>query len=169
MPRSALESWPEMSQVMVVGEDSEVCSKVTWPVIFESPRMTATGGENVSRGDYLGRRSVASTAGTGELRDSSAQLRCAMMLTNGRRRSLIDSSKQGEVRLTCFDHFARFGRCLYGELLVLQDRVKAFNGEREQEGEDFYGLDRKEVIEGLSGVKEGRLLIMMENSLEAAE
>ncbi len=42
MPRSALGSWPVMSQEMVVGDDSELCSKVTWPVIFESPRMTAT-------------------------------------------------------------------------------------------------------------------------------
>jgi hypothetical protein len=42
MPRSALASLPVMSHVMVVGEDSEDCSKVTVPVIFESPRTVAT-------------------------------------------------------------------------------------------------------------------------------
>lgn len=46
MPRSALASWPVMSHEMVVGADSEVCSKITCPVIFESPRMTATGEKN---------------------------------------------------------------------------------------------------------------------------
>jgi len=33
-----------MSQVTVVGEDSEACSKVTCPVTLESPRRTATVG-----------------------------------------------------------------------------------------------------------------------------
>ena len=42
MPRSALGSLPVISHVMVVGEDSEACSKVTVPVIFESPRTVAT-------------------------------------------------------------------------------------------------------------------------------
>ena len=42
MPRSALASLPVISHVIVVGEDSEVCSKVTVPVIFESPRTVAT-------------------------------------------------------------------------------------------------------------------------------
>jgi hypothetical protein len=42
MPRLALASWPVMFHEMVVGEDSEACSKVTVPVIFESPRMNAT-------------------------------------------------------------------------------------------------------------------------------
>jgi hypothetical protein len=42
MPRLALASWPEMSHVMVVAADSEVCSKVTVPVTLESPRTTAT-------------------------------------------------------------------------------------------------------------------------------
>lgn len=42
MPRLALASWPVMSQLMVVGSDSAACSKVTVPVILESPRTTAT-------------------------------------------------------------------------------------------------------------------------------
>lgn len=42
MPRSALASWPVMSQVIVVGLLSDDCSKVTWPLTFESPRRTAT-------------------------------------------------------------------------------------------------------------------------------
>jgi hypothetical protein len=42
MPRLALASWPVMFHEMVVGEDSEACSKVTVPVIFVSPRMKAT-------------------------------------------------------------------------------------------------------------------------------
>jgi len=42
MPRSAFASLPVMSHVMVVGEDSDSCSKVTVPVIFESPRTVAT-------------------------------------------------------------------------------------------------------------------------------
>lgn len=42
MPRLALASWPVMSHEMVVGADSEACSKVTVPVILESPRTTAT-------------------------------------------------------------------------------------------------------------------------------
>ena len=45
MPRLALASLPVMFHVMVVGEVSEVCSKETVPVIFESPRMKATMGE----------------------------------------------------------------------------------------------------------------------------
>jgi hypothetical protein len=42
MPRSALGSLPVISHVMVVGEDSDSCSKVTVPVTFESPRSFAT-------------------------------------------------------------------------------------------------------------------------------
>lgn len=42
MPRLALASWPEMSQVTVVGADSDSCSKVTVPETLESPRTTAT-------------------------------------------------------------------------------------------------------------------------------
>ena len=42
MPRSALGSLPVMSHVMVVGDDSDSCSKVTVPVTFESPRRVAT-------------------------------------------------------------------------------------------------------------------------------
>jgi hypothetical protein len=42
MPRSALGSLPVISQEIVVGEDSDSCSKVTVPVTFESPRTTAT-------------------------------------------------------------------------------------------------------------------------------
>lgn len=41
--RSALGSWPLMFHEMVVGEFSSGCSKVTVPVILESPRRTATG------------------------------------------------------------------------------------------------------------------------------
>lgn len=41
-PRFALGSWPERSQEMVVGSDSELCSKVTVPATLESPRRTAT-------------------------------------------------------------------------------------------------------------------------------
>lgn len=44
MPRLALGSWPLMSQVMVVGADSDSCSKTTVPVTLESPRRTATSG-----------------------------------------------------------------------------------------------------------------------------
>lgn len=42
MPRSAFGSLPVISHVIVVGEDSDSCSKVTVPVIFESPRTVAT-------------------------------------------------------------------------------------------------------------------------------
>jgi hypothetical protein len=42
MPRSALGSLPVISHVMIVGEDSDSCSKVTVPVTFESPRRVAT-------------------------------------------------------------------------------------------------------------------------------
>lgn len=42
MPRSALASWPVMFQEMVVGADSDSCSKVTVPLTLESPRRTAT-------------------------------------------------------------------------------------------------------------------------------
>jgi len=42
MPRLAFGSLPLMSHVMVVGELSESCSKVTVPEIFESPRTVAT-------------------------------------------------------------------------------------------------------------------------------
>lgn len=42
MPRSAEASWPVMSYEMVVGADSDDCSKVTVPPTLESPRRTAT-------------------------------------------------------------------------------------------------------------------------------
>ena len=42
MPLSADASWPEMSQLMVVGASSEACSNVTDPAILESPRIAAT-------------------------------------------------------------------------------------------------------------------------------
>lgn len=42
MPRFALGSLPVMFHVMVVGVDSDACSKVTVPEIFESPRTVAT-------------------------------------------------------------------------------------------------------------------------------
>lgn len=42
MPRSALGSLPVIFHVMVVGDDSDSCSKVTVPVTFESPRTVAT-------------------------------------------------------------------------------------------------------------------------------
>lgn len=46
MPRLALASLPVMSQVMVVGADSDSCSKTTEPVTLESPRTTATGSQS---------------------------------------------------------------------------------------------------------------------------
>lgn len=53
IPRSAVASWPEISQEMSVGEDSEVCSKVTVPLTLESPRRTATdcGSVRMSRNE----------------------------------------------------------------------------------------------------------------------
>lgn len=48
IPRLALASWPVMSHEMVVGSDSEACSKVTLPVILESPRTTQTGQTSAS-------------------------------------------------------------------------------------------------------------------------
>lgn len=42
IPLSALASWPEISHEMLVGDDSDDCSKVTVPLMFESPRRTAT-------------------------------------------------------------------------------------------------------------------------------
>jgi hypothetical protein len=55
MPRSALGSFPVISHVMVVGEDSDSCSNVTVPVIFESPRTVATTNEEhqISMGQEL--------------------------------------------------------------------------------------------------------------------
>ena len=41
-------SFPVMSYVMVVGELSEDCSKVTVPVTLESPRTTATREDYIS-------------------------------------------------------------------------------------------------------------------------
>ena len=41
-PRLALGSLPLMLYWMVVGDDSEACSKVTVPLTLESPRRTAT-------------------------------------------------------------------------------------------------------------------------------
>lgn len=60
MPRLALASLPVMSQVMVVGADSEACSKVTVPETLESPRTTAT----VVEGQLLqqGRHDAASSS-----------------------------------------------------------------------------------------------------------
>lgn len=48
MPRSALASWPEMSQETVVSAPSEAWSKVTVPLMLESPRRTATAKYYVS-------------------------------------------------------------------------------------------------------------------------
>jgi len=48
MPRSALVSWPEMSQETVVSAPSEAWSKVTVPLMLESPRRTATVKHSVS-------------------------------------------------------------------------------------------------------------------------
>ena len=42
MPRSALASWPVMFHETVVCEFSSACSKVTVPLMLESPRRTAT-------------------------------------------------------------------------------------------------------------------------------
>jgi hypothetical protein len=42
MPRSALASWPVMFHEILVGSLSEACSKVTVPLMLESPRRTAT-------------------------------------------------------------------------------------------------------------------------------
>jgi hypothetical protein len=42
MPRLALASWPLRSHEMVVGADSDSCSKVMVPVTVESPRTTQT-------------------------------------------------------------------------------------------------------------------------------
>ena len=44
-PRLALGSLPVMSQVMVVGADSEACSKMTVPATLASPRRTETAQE----------------------------------------------------------------------------------------------------------------------------
>ena len=41
-PRLALGSLPVMSQVILVGADSDSCSKTTVPVTLESPRRTLT-------------------------------------------------------------------------------------------------------------------------------
>lgn len=47
MPRSAEASLPLISYEMDVGEDSDVCSKVTVPETLESPRRTATVGKGL--------------------------------------------------------------------------------------------------------------------------
>lgn len=44
-PRLALASLPVMSQEMVVGADSDSCTRVTVPETLESPRTTATASE----------------------------------------------------------------------------------------------------------------------------
>lgn len=44
-PRLALASLPVMSQEMVVGADSDSCTRVTVPETLESPRTTATAGK----------------------------------------------------------------------------------------------------------------------------
>lgn len=44
-PRLALASLPVMSQEMVVGADSDSCTRVTVPETLESPRTTATTGQ----------------------------------------------------------------------------------------------------------------------------
>lgn len=43
-PRLALASLPVISQEMVVGADSDSCTRVTVPETLESPRTTATTG-----------------------------------------------------------------------------------------------------------------------------
>lgn len=53
IPRSALASWPWMSQVTVVGDDSESCSKVTVPLMAVSPRMVATVMEEICQLDFV--------------------------------------------------------------------------------------------------------------------
>jgi len=47
-PRFALASLPVMSQVTLVGADSDSCSKMTLPVTLESPRRTATARDETS-------------------------------------------------------------------------------------------------------------------------
>lgn len=44
-PRLALASLPVISQEMVVGADSDSCTRVTVPETLESPRTTATAGQ----------------------------------------------------------------------------------------------------------------------------
>jgi hypothetical protein len=65
-PRLALASLPVMSQEMVVGADSDSCTRVTVPETLESPRTTATvggGGEPGQREVQIGLRSEGSTRG----------------------------------------------------------------------------------------------------------
>lgn len=64
MPRLALLSWPVRSHEMVVGEDSEVCSKVTVPLTLESPlrgKSVSADAASGSMGSYL---TVATSGGT---------------------------------------------------------------------------------------------------------
>lgn len=51
MPRLALASLPLMSQVILVGADSDSCSKTMEPVTLESPRTTQTVAIKVSKAD----------------------------------------------------------------------------------------------------------------------
>jgi hypothetical protein len=70
MPRSALGSLPEISHEMVVGAPSEACSKVTVPVIFESPRTVATAS-----GNHIVSKDLKKVMGRRTARDS-CQRRC---------------------------------------------------------------------------------------------
>ena len=87
-PRLALASLPVMSQVMVVGEFSSACSKVTVPETLESPRRTLTrgGGIRVSEaasGVEPGRQRLQQGPCRQTSRDLSLRLtarRCAMRL-----------------------------------------------------------------------------------------
>jgi hypothetical protein len=79
MPRLALGSWPEISQVMVVGEDSDSCSKVTVPETLESPRTTATTRVIVNNGSarepqWHAARSRSSGGGKGRSHGSRSLL-----------------------------------------------------------------------------------------------
>jgi hypothetical protein len=75
---------------MVVGECSELCSKVTVPETFESPRRTATGDKSALAKAILSRILVAQHLGLWLAGLDRSGGRCA---------GFIDES------LTCFDHY----------------------------------------------------------------
>lgn len=94
MPRSALGSWPVMSQLMVVGADSEVCSKVTWPETLESPRMTATAAEEKSVGWLNGQTASMQSGMDADKSEGTPPLQSCASRGGGL-----------GLRLTSFNHF----------------------------------------------------------------
>lgn len=82
IPRLAFGSFPEMSQVIVVGADSDSCSKVTVPETLESPRTTATE-RNLGLECYRTQKNNVNPKATDQRHCSSSPHRCSTGFMKG--------------------------------------------------------------------------------------